>query len=93
MTASILLIEDEKHIARVVQLELQHEGYEVTVAEDGLKGLDLAVSGPWDLILLDVMLPGLNGMEVLRRSAAEGLPGAGHHADGEGYDFGYRQRI
>ncbi|UUZ78934.1 response regulator transcription factor [Paenibacillus sp. P26] len=67
MTASILLIEDEKHIARVVQLELQHEGYEVTVAEDGLKGLDLAVSGPWDLILLDVMLPGLNGMEVLRR--------------------------
>ena len=63
----ILLVEDEPNIARFVELELTHEGYEVTKAEDGREGLRLAEEGGFDLMLLDIMLPGLNGLEVLRR--------------------------
>ncbi len=63
----ILLVEDEEKMARVVELELVHEGYEVTKTFDGVAGLAQAESGGFDLVLLDVMLPGLNGMEVLRR--------------------------
>lgn len=67
MTQSILVIEDEEHIARVLALELEHEGYEVETAHDGREGTRLATSKPWSLILLDVMLPEWNGLEVLRR--------------------------
>lgn len=63
----MLIIEDEEKLARFVELELSYEGYRVTKAFDGRKGLELAESGEFDLVLLDVMLPGLNGMEVLRR--------------------------
>lgn len=63
----ILLIEDEVQIARFVQLELQHEGYHIDVAHDGRDGLELFKAHPFDLILLDVMLPSINGLEVLRR--------------------------
>lgn len=63
----ILLIEDEEKLARFVELELQYEGYEVTKAADGRAGLTLALAGGFDLILLDIMLPLLSGMEVLRR--------------------------
>lgn len=63
----ILLVEDEPNIARFVELELSHEGYEVTKSEDGREGLELAEKGGFDLMLLDIMLPGLNGLEVLRR--------------------------
>jgi len=63
----ILLVEDEAAIARFVELELGHEGYAVTKAEDGRQGLALAEEGGFDLVLLDIMLPGLNGLEVLRR--------------------------
>lgn len=63
----ILLVEDEPNIARFVELELTHEGYEVVKAEDGREGLRLAEAGGFDLVLLDIMLPGLNGLEVLRR--------------------------
>ncbi len=64
---TILLIEDEQKIARFIELELTHEGYEVIKEEDGRKGLETAEKGGWDLMLLDIMLPGLNGLEVLRR--------------------------
>ncbi|WP_068776900.1 response regulator transcription factor [Paenibacillus sp. FJAT-26967] len=67
MSSKILLVEDETKIARVLQLELQHEGYEVSMAEDGRSGLEMALAEPWDLILLDIMLPELSGLEVLRR--------------------------
>ncbi|ANE47829.1 PhoB family transcriptional regulator [Paenibacillus swuensis] len=65
--ANILIIEDEDKIARILQLELEHEGYQVQVGQDGRIGLELAVNNDWDLIILDVMLPELNGIEVLRR--------------------------
>lgn len=67
MGAKILLIEDEEKLARFVELELSYEGYTVVKAFDGRTGCDLALSEDFDLILLDIMLPGLNGMEVLRR--------------------------
>ncbi|WP_455526670.1 response regulator transcription factor [Huintestinicola sp.] len=63
----ILIVEDEHQLARFIQLELEHEDYETTVAGDGRQGLSLAESGEFDLILLDIMLPELNGLEVLRR--------------------------
>lgn len=65
--SKILIVEDEEKIARVLQLELQYEGYEVGLAEDGRKGLEMALAEPWDLILLDIMLPEQSGLEVLRR--------------------------
>ena len=67
MAERILLVEDEEKLARMVELELQYEGYEVEKAFDGRTGLELAQSGRFDLVLLDIMLPGLSGMEVLRR--------------------------
>jgi two-component system, OmpR family, response regulator ArlR len=63
----ILIIEDEAKISRFIQLELEHEGYAVEMAYDGRVGLEMALKGGFDLIILDVMLPSLNGMEVLRR--------------------------
>ncbi|TGD24291.1 DNA-binding response regulator [Companilactobacillus suantsaicola] len=69
--AKILVIEDEENMAKFVQLELQHENYEVTVERDGRTGLDAALSEDWDLILLDLMLPELNGIEVCRRVRQE----------------------
>ena len=63
----ILLIEDEEKIARFVELELTHEGYEVNKAMDGRTGLEMVESGEYELVLLDIMLPELNGLEVLRR--------------------------
>ena len=65
--ARILLIEDEEKLARFIELELAHEGYQVEKALDGRTGLEAAERGDWDLMLLDIMLPGINGMEVLRR--------------------------
>lgn len=67
----ILMIEDEAEIVRFLKLELQHEGYEVKSCPDGRSGLDAALSEHFDLILLDVMLPELNGVEVLRRLRKE----------------------
>lgn len=63
----ILIIEDEEKIARFVELELSFEGYAVEKAADGRTGLAMALEKSYDLIALDVMLPGLNGLEVLRR--------------------------
>lgn len=64
---NILLIEDDRDIAEFVQMELEHEGYAVQAAQDGRTGLDKALAFDFDIILLDIMLPSLNGLEVLRR--------------------------
>ncbi len=67
MGAHILVVEDEEKLARFIELELLHEGYQVSKAANGRDALSMAVSGNYALILLDIMLPGLNGLEVLRR--------------------------
>jgi DNA-binding response OmpR family regulator len=67
MGSHILVIEDEMQIARVLKVELEYEGYRVTVEHNGRTGLETALHSDIDLILLDVMLPELNGIEVLRR--------------------------
>ncbi|MEA4894460.1 MAG: response regulator transcription factor [Oscillospiraceae bacterium] len=67
MASRILIIEDEEKIARFLELELTHEGYEVVKSADGREGLDLALEGDFAIVLLDIMLPGLNGLEVIRR--------------------------
>jgi len=71
MNKRILVVEDEENLARFVEMELSHEGYHVQKTYDGRTGLDMALSGNFDLIILDIMLPGLNGMEVLRRIRRE----------------------
>lgn len=68
----ILVVEDEEKLAKFVQLELGYEGYDVTVANDGLSGLMAARDGEPDLVLLDWMMPGLTGVEVCRRLRATG---------------------
>jgi len=68
----ILIVEDEEKLAKFVQLELGYEGYDVTVANDGLSGLMAARDSEPDLVLLDWMMPGLTGVEVCRRLRATG---------------------
>jgi DNA-binding response OmpR family regulator len=63
----VLLVEDEVKLARFVELELKYEGYKVDVAHDGRDAVEMFAKSPYDLVLLDLMLPGINGMEVLRR--------------------------
>lgn len=67
MSSSILIVEDEERIARVLEIELEYEDYRVSKAATGLEGLEAFQKGDFDLVLLDVMLPGLSGIEVLRR--------------------------
>lgn len=74
MSKKILIIEDENHLARFISLELQHEGYDVTVEHNGKKGLEVALAEDFDLILLDLMLPEMDGFEVVRRIQNEKHP-------------------
>lgn len=67
----ILIVEDEPQISRFLELELKHESYDTTVCADGREALDTALDNDFDLIVLDVMLPSLNGIEVLRRLRQE----------------------
>ncbi|WP_262175460.1 response regulator transcription factor [Saccharococcus sp. Marseille-Q5394] len=67
MSDHILIIEDDNKIARIIQLELEYEGYEVSIAHTGREGMALIENEKVDLVILDVMIPELNGMEVLRR--------------------------
>lgn len=63
----ILIVEDETDIAEILQYNVSKQGYEAEIANDGEKGLALALSGTFDLILLDVMLPKMDGFEICRR--------------------------
>ncbi|MFF5995228.1 response regulator transcription factor [Lysinibacillus sp. KU-BSD001] len=67
MKQRILIIEDEPQIARVLQLELEFEGYETKMAHTGTEGLIAYREESWDLVLLDIMLPEMNGLDVLKR--------------------------
>jgi DNA-binding response OmpR family regulator len=71
MKGNILIIEDEVKIARFVEMELNYEGYKVTKVHDGRQGLMKARNEEFDLIILDIMLPSMNGIEVLRRIREE----------------------
>lgn len=66
MPRNILVIEDDQHIAHLVEFHLRDTGYDVQVVHDGSTGLTQAVSTPYDLIILDVMLPGMDGLELCR---------------------------
>lgn len=63
----ILVVEDDVKIARFIELELKHEGFEIHTEHNGRTGLEKALEEQFDMIILDIMLPGLNGMEVCRR--------------------------
>ena len=67
MNNKILIVEDDPKISRFVSLELMHEGYETEIKADGREALEAALANEYGLIILDVMLPSLNGIEVLRR--------------------------
>ncbi len=85
---TILVVEDDAKIARLLELELMHAGYQVEVAHDGRTGLDRALTGGIDLMLLDVMLPQMSGLEVVRRVKEEQplLPVLMVTARGDRYD-------
>ena len=75
MTGRILIVEDERKTAEALELYLRAEGYDVRIAGDGRAGLEEAQSGAYDLVLLDLMLPGMYGMDVCRRLREEsGVP-------------------
>lgn len=64
---NILIVEDEQNLARFIELELTHENYTVDIENDGKAGLDKALSKPYDLYILDLMLPNINGLEICRK--------------------------
>lgn len=64
---NILIVEDEQNLARFIELELTHENYTVDIENDGKVGLDQALSKPYDLYILDLMLPNINGLEICRQ--------------------------
>ena len=70
--ARVLIVEDEQRIASFVSKGLTADGFSTAVAADGYTGLDLALSGGFDLVVLDIGLPGLDGFEVLRQMRAQG---------------------
>ena len=66
MTRNVLVIEDDRDISRLVELHLRDEGYSVTVVHDGKLGLREALAKPFDIVILDLILPGMDGLEVCR---------------------------
>lgn len=68
---SILIVEDEPNISDFIKGELEYEGYNVSIKEDGRKGLEEALRNEYDLVILDVMLPSMNGFEICRRLKKE----------------------
>ena len=81
MATNVLIVEDEEKISRLLRLKLSYEGYEVEIAANGREALEKANSKAWDVILMDVMLPEITGIEVLRRLRENRSDYAGHHAN------------
>ncbi len=67
MAKHILIVEDERPLAHALELKLTHEGFEVTVANNGKDGLDLIDKGGFDVVLLDMMMPVMDGFQVLQQ--------------------------
>ena len=67
ISKDILIVEDDNVILRILELELKYEGYTFDVAQDGRKGLDLFEENNYSIIILDIMLPGINGLELCRK--------------------------
>lgn len=72
MSQKVLVIEDESTLSRLLSYNLTQEGYETTTVENGAEGLQVALKNTFDLIILDIMLPGMNGFEILSRIRATG---------------------
>ncbi|MEG1002150.1 response regulator transcription factor [Clostridium sp.] len=68
---NVLIVEDEENMVSFIKMELEYEGYNVSIANDGRKAVSLALENDFDVILLDLMLPGINGIEVCRRIRKE----------------------
>lgn len=84
---NILIVEDEQNLARFIELELRHEDYNVDIEYDGRTGLDKALNKSYDLIILDLMLPNINGLEICRQIRQEqSTPIIIITAKGETYD-------
>jgi DNA-binding response OmpR family regulator len=73
MAQRLLVIEDEPTLARLLSYNLTQEGYEVTVEDHGTAGYDRATREPFDLIVLDLMLPGMNGIDILDKLRGQGI--------------------
>jgi CheY-like chemotaxis protein len=71
MSKRILVVDDDVKILQVIKIMLQHEGFEVTAISDSVRGLELATSDPFDLVILDVMMPQLDGYEFFDRLRAD----------------------
>ena len=82
MAERILVVEDESKIARFLELELKHEGYEVEIAFDGRSGLERTQKGDIDLIILDLMLPVMSGIEVWENKKVFGRTHNNAHSQG-----------
>ncbi|WP_424588252.1 response regulator transcription factor [Buttiauxella sp.] len=68
MPKKLLIVEDDENIAELLQLHLRKEGYEIVHAADGALGLELLKQGGWDALILDLMLPGVDGLEICRHA-------------------------
>jgi len=74
MAKKILIIEDDETLCEELTDILEDEGYDVTFSNDGLNGLDFAVRGGFDLLLLDLRLPGMSGLDILRSVRSRNIP-------------------
>ena len=78
----ILIVEDDQRIAQNIRRGLTDEGYDTRVAYEGVAGQQLGLQQPFDLVILDVNLPGMDGYEICRSLRKSETPPAHHHADG-----------
>ena len=83
----VLLVDDDRALRDAVGRALRLEGFDVTLASDGPEALELALKSPPDIVVLDVAMPSMSGVEVCRRMRAHGRADVGADADGEGWDF------
>ena len=72
MSARILVVDDDRDIRDLVAIKLTSAGYDVTTRDDGAQALDAASAGGWSVLVLDVMMPGMSGIDVLRTLRASG---------------------